>query len=326
MTPAAARDRTLSLGDVAAAAARLEGVSNRTPVLTSSTLDGAAGARTSLKAEQLQRSGSFKFRGAYNAVAGLTDAQRRRGLCTVSSGNHAQALALAGRLHGASVRVHMPHDANPAKLAATRGYGAEVVLFDRYSTDQSDISAMLIGEGTRTYVSAHDDLDVAAGAGTAALELFEEVGPLDVLVAPVSGGGGLSGYGTVARALAPGCRVIGVEPAASGVVGRSLRAGRRLVGPVPRTIADGQTLTSPGAVPFAIMRGVVDDVVVVTDAELVSAMLFLFERMKAVVEPSGASGLAALLAGKVGGAGGHVGVILSGGNVDAATLGRLVCQ
>lgn len=316
----------LSLDLVAEAGRRLDGIAHRTPLLTSRTLNASLHAHVWLKAEHLQRTGSFKFRGAYNAVAALSPSERERGLCTVSSGNHAQALALAGRLHDTAVTVHMPHDAPAVKVRAARSYGAKVVEFNRFATPQTDLVAELRREDARTYISAHDDLQVAAGAATAALELFEELGPVDILVAPVGGGGGLSGFGTVARAMAPACRVIGVEPAASGVNRLSLGAGRPLAVPVPRTIADGQTLTTPGFITFAIMQEVVDDIVLVSEDEIIAGMVFLFERMKVVAEPSGACGVAALLAGRVAGAGKRIALVLSGGNVDITRFARLVAR
>ena len=264
------------------------------------------------KAENLQRSGSFKFRGAFNKVSSLTDEQRSRGVCTVSSGNHAQALALVARELGVRAAILMPDDAPRAKVDATREYGAEVVTYDRYSMPQAEAGKRFQSERGMTFVSAHDDPMISAGAGTAALELFEDAGPLDVLVAPIGGGGGIAGYATVAKALHPACRVVGAEPAAGGVTKRSLAAGERVSIDVPKTIADGQQLTSPGAYPFEVMRERVDEVVLVSDDEIVRAMVFLFERMKVVAEPSGAIATAAALSE---GFEGRVGVMISGGNI-----------
>jgi len=295
----------LSLDDVRRAAEVLRGVARRTPVLT---FDDSL----FLKAENLQRAGSFKFRGAYNKVSTLADEERSRGVCTVSSGNHAQALALVARELGIRAAILMPQDAPAAKIDATRGYGAEVVTYDRYSKPQAEAGRRFQAERGMTFVSAHDDPMISAGAGTAAIELFEDTGPLDVLVAPIGGGGGIAGYATVAKALYPDARVIGAEPAAGGVTKKSLAAGERLSIDVPETIADGQQLTTPGAYPFEVMRERVDDVVLVSDEEIVRAMVFLFERLKIVAEPSGAIATAAVLAGRYEG---RIGVIISGGNI-----------
>ena len=297
--------KLLELDDVRRAAKVLDGVAYRTPVLS-------CRESTFLKAENLQRTGSFKFRGAFNKVSSLTDEERSRGVCTISSGNHAQALALVARELGIHAAILMPLDAPAAKVDATRAYGAEVVTYDRYSMPQAEAGRRFQAERQMTFVSAHDDPMISAGAGTAALELFEDTGPLDVIVAPIGGGGGITGYATVARALHPACRVVGAEPAAGGVTKKSLAAGERLSIDVPNTIADGQQLTTPGAYPFEVMRQRVDDVVLVSDDEIVNAMVFLFERLKVVAEPSGAIATAAALAGNYEG---RVGVIISGGNV-----------
>jgi threonine dehydratase len=314
----------LTLDDVQAAARTLEGVAHRTPVLTSATLDAAVGAHVFVKAESFQRGGSFKFRGAFTKLSSLTEDERRAGVCTVSSGNHAQALALAGRLLGVRVTVAMPDDAPAGKVDATRGYGAEVQLFDRFTQSRDDAVALLVDGGGMTFVSSHDDPLISAGAGTAVLELVDEVGPIDVLVAPIGGGGGMAGYATVAKALVPHGKVVGAEPAASGINLRSLSEGRRIEIAPPVTVADGQRLTTPGEYPFEVMRQRVDQVVLVTDHETVGAMRFLFERMKVVAEPSGAIATAALLAGHVPARGGRVGVVLSGGNVDTGRFARLL--
>jgi threo-3-hydroxy-L-aspartate ammonia-lyase len=305
----------LPLDDILRAAERLDGIANRTPVLTSRTLDERTGGRLFLKAESFQRTGSFKFRGAYNTVSSLPPDEQRRGVCTVSSGNHAQALALAAWLVGVPAVILMPEDAPPAKLAATRGYGAEVVVYDRYSMPQAEAGRRLQEERGLTFVSSHDDPRISAGAGTAALELRDEVGDLDVLVAPIGGGGGMAGYSTVVKALCVGVRVVGAESAASQVNARSLAAGHRVDIDIPRTIADGQQLTTPGRFPFEVMKETVDEVVAVTDDQILDAMAFLFDRMKVVTEPSGAIATAAVLSGLVDVAGARVGVIISGGNV-----------
>jgi threonine dehydratase len=312
----------ISLDDVRAAARRIDGVAHRTPVLTSRALDEATGATVLLKAENLQRVGAFKFRGAYNAVASLTDEERSRGVATVSSGNHAQALALAARLHGAPAVILMPDDAPPGKLAATEGHGAEVIRFDRYGQDREQLLAELVDERGLVPIHPYDDERVMAGQGTVALELIEDAGPLDVLVVPIGGGGLISGCATVAEA--NGIRVVGVEPEAGDDVKRSLEAGERVRIDVPRTIADGQQLPTPGELTFEVIKERVDEVVLASDPEIVEAMRFLFERLKTVAEPSGACALAALLAGRVHGA--RIGVVISGGNVTAERFASLVAS
>jgi len=312
--------------DVEAAAARLAGVVHRTPVLRSRTLEERAGAAAvHLKAEPYQRTGSFKFRGASNKLATLGEAARAGGVGAVSSGNHAQAVALAARLHGAPATILMPADAPASKLAATRGHGAEVVTYDRYGQDREVLFAELCAERGLTPVHPFDDPVIMAGQGTAALELLEDAGDLDVLVVCLGGGGLLAGCATIARARLPGVRIVGVEPEAGDDWVRSLAAGERVHVPVPRTIADGQAAPAPGALTFPVVSALVDEVVTVTDDEIRTAMRFLFERMKVVAEPSGASALAALLAGRVEGAdGARVGVTLSGGNVDPERFGRIL--
>jgi threo-3-hydroxy-L-aspartate ammonia-lyase len=315
----------ISLDDVREAARRIDGVAHRTPVLTSRALDAATGATVFLKAENLQRVGAFKFRGAYNAVASLTDAERARGVATVSSGNHAQALALAARLHDIPAAILMPEDAPAGKLAATAGYGAEVLRFDRYGQDREALLAELVAERESVPVHPYDDERVMAGQGTAALELIEDAGPLDVLLVCVGGGGLISGCATAAKALLGDVRVIGVEPEAGDDVKRSLEAGERVSIPVPQTIADGQQLPAPGELTFAVIRERVDAIALADDAQIVDAMRFLFERMKTVTEPSGACAVAALLAGRVGDVRGlRVGVTLSGGNVSAERFAELL--
>jgi threo-3-hydroxy-L-aspartate ammonia-lyase len=315
----------ISIDDVRAAAGRLRGVAHRTPVLTSRALDDATGATVLLKAENLQRAGAFKFRGAYNAVASLTAAERERGVATVSSGNHAQALALAARLHDARAVILMPDDAPSGKLAATEGYGAEVIRFDRYGQDREELLAALVAERGLVPIHPYDDELVMAGQGTAALELIEDAGPLDLLLVCVGGGGLISGCATAAKGMLDGVRVVGVEPEAGDDVRRSLAAGERVRIPVPHTIADGQQLPEPGELTFAVIRERVDDVVLASDAEIVEAMRFLFERVKTVAEPSGACAVAALLAGRVGDVSGlRVGVTITGGNVTAERFAELL--
>jgi threonine dehydratase len=315
----------IDFGDVLAASERLEGVAHRTPVLTAGSLDAATGAaRVLLKAENLQRGGAFKFRGAYNAVASLLPDERARGVATVSSGNHAQALAIAARLHEVPAVILMPEDAPEGKLAATRGYGAEVVLFDRYASDREALLAALVAERGLIPIHPYDDLNVMAGQGTVALELLWDAGPLDLLLVCVGGGGLISGCATAVAGVSPHTRVIGVEPEAGDDTRRSLAAGERVRIPVPRTIADGQQLPIPGELTFPVVQRLVSEVVTVSDDEIVAAMRFLFERVKTVAEPSGACALAALLAGKVEAAGARVGVTISGGNVTAERFAELL--
>jgi threo-3-hydroxy-L-aspartate ammonia-lyase len=317
----------IGIADVRAAAARLDGVAHRTPVITSRSLDRIAGARAFLKAEPFQRTGSFKFRGAFNKIASLPADERRGGVLAFSSGNHAQAVALAAGLLGTSATIVMPADAPALKLAATRQYGAEVITYDRYHEDREEIGARIARERGLTLVRPFDDLEVIAGQGTAALELIEDAPGLDLLLAPVSGGGLIAGCATAVKALCPAARVIGVEPQAGDDYARSLAAGHRVSIPVPETIADALMLTAPGELTFSINRSLLDAVVLVSDAELVAAMRFAFERLKLVLEPGGAAALAALLAHRVElGADARVGVILSGGNVDPATFARLLAS
>lgn len=305
----------VNLDDVAAAAARLAGVTRRTPVLTSRTLNERLGAEVFLKAECFQRTGSFKFRGAYNAIKSLSPAERARGVATYSSGNHAQAIALASALHGVPATILMPEDAPALKLAATREYGAEVVTYDRYGPERDSLGERLSNERGMTLIPPFDHWDIIAGQGTSALELFDEVGALDTLLVCVGGGGLISGCSTVAKAQSDPVTVIGVEPEAGDDARRSLQEGRIVTIPTPRTIADGQQTTSVGERTFAVMQNRVDGVITVADDDILTAMRFVFERMNVVLEPSGASALAALMAGGVDVTGQRVGVTLSGGNI-----------
>lgn len=314
----------LTLDDVRRAAARLDGVAHRTPVLTSTTLDARVGAEVHLKAEGLQRAGAFKFRGAYNAISSLDAKHRAAGVLAGSSGNHAQAVALAARLCRTTATILMPHDAPASKRAATEGYGATVIGYDRYAQDREHLLAELAAQRGLPVVHPYDDPLVMAGAGTTALELLEDVGALDLLVVPVGGGGLISGCATVVKALSPATRVVGVEPRASDDVARSKASGRRERVAVGKTIADGQQIPTPGARTWPIIDALVDDVVTVSDDQIVAAMRLLFERMKVVAEPSGATALAALLGGALHEAHSRVGVVLSGANVDAARFAALV--
>jgi threo-3-hydroxy-L-aspartate ammonia-lyase len=313
----------ISLDDVRAAAARLDGVANRTPVFTSRTLDERVGASVHVKAECFQRGGAFKFRGAYNKIASLAPDVRSRGVLAYSSGNHAQAVAIAARLLGTSATIVMPEDAPAAKLEATRGYGAEIVSYDRWTDDREEIGSRLARERGVELVRPYDDPLVMAGQGTTALELLEDVPALDLLVVPVGGGGLIAGCATAAKALRPEIRVVGVEPDAGDDTRRSLAAGERVHLGVPRTIADGLQTPEPGELTFEVNRGLVDEIVTVTDDEILDAMAYLFDRLKLVVEPSGAVGIAALLTGRIATAG-NVGVVISGGNVGAARFAALL--
>jgi threo-3-hydroxy-L-aspartate ammonia-lyase len=316
---------SLSFDDVRSAAAQLEGVAHRTPVLSSRTLDRQTGATVALKAEVFQRGGAFKFRGAYNRISRLGPDERARGVVTYSSGNHAQAVAIAASLLGTTAVVVMPEDSPASKMAATRGYGAEVVLYDRYREDRVALGEALAIERGLTLVPPYEDPLVIAGQGTAALELLQGRPDLDLLIVPVGGGGLIAGSATAAKALRPGIRVVGVEPEAGDDTRRSLEAGTRVRLPeVPRTIADGLQVDIPGELTFALNRLLVDQVVTVTDPQIVQAMAFLFERLKVVVEPSGAVAVAALLSGAIDASGSRVGVILSGGNIATGAFAELV--
>jgi len=314
---------TITLDDVRDAARRLDGVANRTPVFRSRSLDAVVGAQVYLKCENFQRIGAFKFRGAYNACSRLTPEQLARGIAAYSSGNHAQAVALAARELGSRAVILMPEDTPASKRAAAEGYGAQIVTYDRYTGDRVALGAALAAERGLTLIPPYEHPHVMAGQGTAALELLEEAGDLDALVVPVGGGGLMAGSATAATALRPGIRMIGVEPAEGDDTRRSLAAGERVTIPVPRTIADGQAAPTPGELTFEVNRRLVDDIVLAGDDEIRAAMRYAFDRLRIVVEPSGATGLAALLAGKVSGAR-RIGVIISGGNIDAARFGELL--
>lgn len=314
----------LQFTDIELAAARIRGVAHRTPVLSSRTLDTMLGLQVFMKAENLQRMGAFKFRGGYNAVNALSDAQRARGVVAFSSGNHAQAVALAAQLHGCHATIVMPHDAPALKLAATRGYGAEVIIYDRYREDRAVIAKKLVDERDATLIPPFDDLAVMAGQGTAALELIEEVGALDALIVPAGGGGFLSGCTVAAKHLLPQLRAFGAEPARGNDMQQSLRSGRIVSIEVPRTICDGQQTQSVGQHPFEVIQALVTDVLTVSDPAVVDAMRFAFERMKVVLEPSGASALAALMTHAAQFEGQRVGIMLSGGNIGLDRFVALV--
>ena len=302
--------------DVVAAAARIAGQAHRTPVLTSRIADEETGAQLFFKCENLQRMGAFKFRGAYNALAKFDAAQRRAGVVAFSSGNHAQAVALSARLLGMPATIVMPQDAPASKIAATRGYGAQVVTYDRYTEDREQIGRDLAERHGYTLVPPYDHADVIAGQGTAAKELFEEVGPLDAFFVCLGGGGLLSGSALATRALSPQCRLYGVEPEAGNDGQQSFRSGAIVHIDTPRTIADGAQTQHLGQLTFPIIRRDVDDILTVSDAELVEAMRFFASRMKLVTEPTGCLGFAAARAMKDQLKGKRVGVLISGGNVD----------
>ena len=314
----------LPYADIQAAAARIKGIAHRTPVLTSRTLDQMLGLQVLMKAENLQRMGAFKFRGGYNAVNILSDAERARGVVAFSSGNHAQAVALAAQLHGCGATIVMPHDAPALKVAATRGYGAEVVLYDRYKEDRAQIARRIVAERGAMLIPPFDHLPVMAGQGTTALELIEEAGPLDALIVCAGGGGLLSGCTVAAKHLLPGIEVYGAEPERGNDMQQSLRAGRIVTIDVPRTICDGQQTQAVGHHPFEVIQAHVKGVLTVGDPAVVEAMRFAFERMKVVLEPSGACALAALMTHAERFRGKRVGVTLSGGNIGLDRFVALV--
>ena len=312
--------------DVTAAAARLEGHAHRTPVLRSSTADARWGAQFFFKCENFQRMGAFKFRGAFNALSKFDAEQRKGGVIAFSSGNHAQAIALAARLLSMPAVIVMPKDAPAAKLAATRGYGAEVVQYDRFTEDREALTRRLATERGMTLMPPYDHPDVLSGQGTAVKELIEETGPLDHLFVCLGGGGLLSGSALSARALAPDCRVYGVEPEAGNDGQQSLRRGEVVHIAPPRTIADGAQTQHLGQLTFGIIRRDVRDILTVSDAQLVESMRFYAERMKLVVEPTGALSLAGAQHGGLALKGLRVGVIISGGNVDLPRYAQLLSQ
>lgn len=310
--------------DVAAAAARLEGHAHRTPVLTSRTVDEALGAQVFFKCENLQRMGAFKFRGAFNALSRFNAEQRRHGVVAFSSGNHAQAIALSARILGIPATIVMPQDAPAAKMAATRGYGGNVVTYDRYTEDREQIGRDLAEQHGLTLIPPYDHADVIAGQGTAAKELFDEVGPLDAVFAPLGGGGLLSGTALATRALSPHAKLYGVEPEAGNDGQQSFRSGAIIRIDTPRTIADGAQTQYLGNLTFPIIRRDVDDILTATDAELVDCMRFFATRMKIVVEPTGCLSFAAVRRMKDALQGKRVGVVISGGNVDLENFCALV--
>jgi threo-3-hydroxy-L-aspartate ammonia-lyase len=313
-----------SYEDVVAAADRLKGHAHRTPVLRSRTIDELLGAQIFFKCENFQRMGAFKFRGAFNALSRFSPAQRKAGVLAFSSGNHAQAIALSAKLLGMPAAIVMPLDAPAAKLAATRGYGAEVITYDRFTEDREALSQRVAAERGMTLIPPYDHADVLCGQGTAAKELFEEVGALDHFFVCLGGGGLLSGSALAARALAPQCKVYGVEPEAGNDGQQSFRSGKIVHIDTPRTIADGAQTQHLGQLTFGIIQRDVDDVFTVTDAQLVESMRFYAERMKMIVEPTGCLSLAGARHGGVDIQGARVGVLISGGNVDIQRFAQLI--
>ena len=310
----------IGFDDVARAHERIRAHARRTPALTSATVDARTGARVFFKCENFQRMGAFKFRGAYNALSQLSAEEKRRGVVAFSSGNHAQAVALAGRLLGVPAVIVMPADAPRVKLEATRVYGAEIITYDPETDSRERLAQELSVKRGFTVIPPYDHPHIVAGQGTAAKELIEDAGPLDLLLVPCGGGGLLSGCAVAAKHQNPSCRVIGVEPAAGDDATRSFKTGKLQTIAVPDTIADGARTTSLGKITFPLVMRYVDDMLTVTDAQLLQAMFFLWERMKVVVEPTGALAACALLQGKLDVRGKRVGVVLSGGNVDLKAM------
>jgi len=310
--------------DVVAAAGRIQGHAHKTPVLTSTTMNKILGAEVFFKCENLQRMGAFKFRGAFNALSKFTADQRKAGVVAFSSGNHAQAIALSARQLGIPATIVMPHDAPAAKVAATKGYGGNVVIYDRYKEDREQIGRELASRGGLTLIPPYDHPDVLTGQGTAAKELFEEVGQLDALFVPLGGGGLLSGCALSTRALSPNCQLFGVEPEAGNDGQRSFRSGAIVHIETPKTIADGAQTQHLGEVTFPIIKRDVNDILTATDAELVDCMGFLASRMKIYVEPTGCLGFAAARQRANDFKGKRIGVLVSGGNVDLARFAALL--
>ena len=310
----------LTFNDILQARERIKGVAHRTPVLTSRQFNELVGGEVFFKAENLQRAGAFKFRGAYNKLASLSEHERRRGVLAYSSGNHAQATALAAKLFGVPAVIVMPHDAPQIKVNGTRGYGAEVVFYNRYTESREGTGENISRERDLVLVPPFDDYQIMAGQGTAALELMEDVPELDFLLTPCSGCGLLAGCAMAAKHLNPAIRIFGVEPEAANDTWQSVRKGEIVEIPVPKTIADGLQTPSPGKLTFPIVKESVEDILLVSDDELIATMRWMLERMKVLVEPSGAAAAAALMHRRVDVSGKRVGIVLSGGNVDLAKL------
>lgn len=312
----------INFDDITQAAGRIAGVANRTPVLTSRTADAVSGAELFFKCENFQRMGAFKFRGAYNALVQFSPEQKKLGVCAFSSGNHAQGIALAAQILGMPAAIAMPLDSPAVKLAATRGYGAEVITYDRYTENREEIGRKLAEERGMTLIAPYDHAHVMAGQGTAALELLQEVGQLDTLVVCLGGGGLISGCAVAAKHLNPKIRVIGVEPEAGNDAQQSKAAGKIIKIDTPNTVADGAQTQFVGQLTFPIIQELVDEIVTVSDAQLIEAMRFAASRMKMVIEPTGGLAMAAAMQGVINVNGQRVGVIVSGGNVDIAQLAK----
>ena len=315
---------SICFDDIVRAHERIAHVAHRTPVLTSSTANTMTGAQIFFKCENLQRSGAFKFRGAYNAISQFNAEQRSRGVVTFSSGNHAQGIALSARMLGVKAVIVMPIDAPPIKVAATRGYGAEVVLYDRYTEDREAIGRQLADERGLTLIPPYDHPHVMAGQGTLVKELIEEVGELDALLVPLGGGGLLSGCATAAKAMLPHCQVFGVEPQAGNDGQQSFRSGQIVHIDTPDTIADGAQTQHLGNYTFPVIQQRVDDILTVDDGALIDAMKFFAGRMKIMVEPTGCLGAAALFSQKIDLPGKKIGIVISGGNVDLMRFAALL--
>ena len=315
---------SVDLETIAAAQRRLKSEAHVTPVLRSRTADERMSAQLFFKCENLQRVGAFKFRGAYNALAQFTDKQRSKGVVAFSSGNHAQAIALSARLLKMNAAIVMPSDAPQIKMTATRGYGAEVITYDRYKQDREALADELVRARGLTSIPPFDHPHIIAGQGTVAKELIEQVGTLDILITPLGGGGLLSGSAIAAKAMLPHCKIIGVEPEAGNDGQQSFQSGRIVRIPIPTTLADGAQTPALGLHTFPIIQRLVDDIVTVSDAELVRAMSFFAARMKIIVEPTGCLAAAAVMSGKIAVQGKRVGIVLSGGNIDLAQFARLV--
>jgi threonine dehydratase len=313
----------ISLDDIGAAAGRIRSIAHRTPVVTSATFDRLTGLQTFFKCENLQRGGAFKIRGAANLILSLDAGQLSKGVVSFSSGNHAQATAIAARHAGASATIVMPHDAPRSKVEATKGYGAKVIIYDRFKEDRVAIGKKIAADTGAALIPPYDHPMIMAGQGTCAAEFLEDCPNLDALVVCIGGGGLISGCATAAKALKPGIRVFGVEPADSNDTLLSLRAGHRVEVPLPKTIADGLRAQSPGEHTFPVIQNLVEDVLIVSDDEIREAMRFFFTRMKLVVEPSGAVAAAAVLAGKLPQHIKSPGIIISGGNVDLGVIASL---
>ncbi len=314
---------TISFADVKAAALRIQGIARKTPIFTSRTFDALTGVEAFFKCENFQLGGAFKIRGGANAVLAIPEADRARGVVAFSSGNHAQAVAIAARHCGVTATIVMPDDAPASKVEATRGYGARVVVYDRLKEDRIAIGNAIAAETGATLIPPFDHPDVMAGQGTAALEFLDQVPELDAMIICMSGGGLIAGCSVAAKHLRPSIRIFGVEPEDGNDIYLSLRAGHRITIPPPRTIADGLRVTSPGELTFPIIQELVEDVVLVSDEEIRAAMKFALLRMKIVIEPSGAVAMAAVMHGKTPMPSGKIGIVVSGGNVDYAMLASL---